>query len=48
MRDKNDSTREVAPAIAAEDAILLDNSELDGEGTVLAALEIISAKLGEK
>lgn len=48
VRDKNDSTREVAPAVAAEDAILLDNSELDAEQTVSAALEIISAKLGEK
>ncbi len=48
VRDKNDSTREVAPAVAAEDAILLDNSELNAEETVLAALEIISAKLGEK
>ena len=44
-RDKNDSTRKVAPAIAAPDAIILDNSELDREGTVEAALEIIRGKI---
>ena len=44
-RDKNDSTRKVAPAIAAPDAIILDNSELDREGTVEAALKIIADKL---
>lgn len=48
QRDKNDSTREVAPAVAAEDAVILDNSELDAEGTVLAALEIITSKTGVK
>ena len=45
-RDRNDSTRDVAPAVAAPDAVLLDNSHLDGDGTVLRALEIISEKLG--
>ncbi|MBR6559254.1 MAG: (d)CMP kinase [Clostridia bacterium] len=45
-RDKNDSTREVAPAVAAPDAILLDNSLLDEEGTVLRALEIIRENIG--
>lgn len=44
-RDHNDSTRKVAPAIAAEDAVILDNSELDREGTVEAALKIIADKL---
>lgn len=44
-RDKNDSTRKVAPAIAAPNAIILDNSELDREGTVEAALKIIADKL---
>jgi len=48
LRDKNDSTRDVAPAVAAEDAVVLDNSELDEEGTVLAALEIIRSKTGVK
>ena len=44
-RDKNDSTRKVAPAVPAEDAVILDNSELDREGTVEAALAIIADKL---
>ncbi len=44
-RDKNDSTRKVAPAIAAPDAVILDNSELDREGTVEAALKIIADKI---
>ena len=44
-RDRNDSTRKVAPAVAAEDAVILDNSDLDREGTVEAALAIIREKL---
>lgn len=44
-RDKNDSTRKVAPAVAAPDAVILDNSDLDREGTVEAALKIIADKL---
>lgn len=44
-RDKNDRERAVAPAVAAEDAVLLDNSELDLDGTVLAAVAIIRARL---
>ncbi len=44
-RDHNDSTRRVAPAIPAADAVMLDNSELDREGTVEAALAIIAEKL---
>ena len=45
LRDKNDSTRKVAPAIAAADAVILDNSDLDREGTIEAALKIIEEKL---
>lgn len=45
-RDRNDSTRAVAPAIQAPDAILLDNSEMSFEQTVEAALAIITANLG--
>ena len=45
-RDRNDSTRKVAPAIAAPDATILDNSELDREGTVEAALSLIAEKIG--
>ncbi len=43
-RDKNDSTRATAPAIPADDAVILDNSELDLEGTASAILEIIKEK----
>lgn len=40
-RDRIDSTREYSPLRQAEDAILLDNSELNLEQTVQKALEII-------
>lgn len=43
-RDHNDRTREIAPAVPADDAVLLDNSELDLEQTINAALEIINSK----
>lgn len=45
-RDSNDRTRKIAPAIPADDAIILDNSELDLEGTLLRAIEIINEKTG--
>ncbi|MBQ7907231.1 MAG: (d)CMP kinase [Clostridia bacterium] len=45
LRDKNDSTRKTAPAIPAEDAVFLDNSDLDIEGTVDKALKIINKKV---
>jgi len=43
-RDKNDSSRAVAPLVPADDAVHLDNSELTLEGTVDAALAIIRKK----
>lgn len=43
-RDENDSTRETAPAVAAADAVLLDNSTLDAAETLQAALTIIKQK----
>ena len=43
-RDRNDSTRATAPAIPADDAVILDNSELDLEGTAAAILKIIQEK----
>ena len=46
-RDKNDREREVAPAVAAEDAIILDNSELDLDGTVAEAIRIIRSRISE-
>ncbi len=45
QRDKADSTREIAPAVPAEDAIFIDNSQLDEEQTLSKALEIIGEKL---
>lgn len=47
-RDKNDAERAVAPAVPAKDAVLLDNSSLDLEGTLQAALRIIREKLREE
>lgn len=47
-RDNNDSTRKVAPAIPAEDAIFLDNSELDAEQTIDKVIEIIEEKTKKK
>ena len=43
-RDKNDSTRKIAPAVQAADAVLLDNSDYTEEETIDAALKIISEK----
>lgn len=45
QRDANDSGRAVAPAIPAEDAVFLDNSEITFEQTVEAALKIIGDKI---
>ncbi len=44
-RDNNDSTRKTAPLKAAEDAVMLDNTELDVDGTLQAALKIINEKV---
>ncbi len=43
-RDRNDSTRDIAPLRPAEDAILFDNSKLDFEKTLAKALTIIDKK----
>lgn len=43
-RDHADSTRAAAPLKQADDAVVLDNSTLDFDGTVERALEIISEK----
>ena len=47
-RDRNDSSREVAPAIPAEDAIMLDNSGFEPDDTFAAAKKIIEEKLKGK
>lgn len=46
-RDANDAGREISPAVAAEDAVLLDNSGLTPEQTVQRACEIIDGVLGK-
>ncbi len=43
-RDKNDSTRDVAPCVKAKDAVLLDNSKLSEAETVAAILKIVKKK----
>ena len=45
-RDTKDSSREIAPAKPAEDAILLDTTSFDFEESVNAILEIIEKKCG--
>ena len=40
-RDKNDSTRDIAPCVPAEDAIMLDNSGMTADQTVDAVIKII-------
>ncbi len=44
-RDKNDSTRSTAPLVPAKDAVMLDNTSLDIDGTVDAAMKIILEKI---
>ena len=47
-RDKNDAEREIAPAVPAEDAVLMDNTNLDIEGTAEAAMRIVRSKIPVK
>ena len=42
-RDKNDSTRAIAPCVPAADAVILDNSDFTPEETINKILEIINA-----
>jgi 1-acyl-sn-glycerol-3-phosphate acyltransferase len=44
QRDKNDSTRDVAPCVKAKDAVLVDNSNLTEEETVEKIIEIVKRK----
>ncbi|MBQ8345115.1 MAG: (d)CMP kinase [Clostridia bacterium] len=46
QRDHQDSTREIAPAEAAPDAILLDNSDLNFEESVEAVLALVRQRTG--
>ena len=43
-RDKNDSTRDIAPCVPADDAIMLDNSTMTAEETTEAVIKIIKKK----
>ena len=43
-RDRNDSTRSVAPAVAAEDAVLFDNSWMTPEECTAAIIKLIKEK----
>ena len=47
-RDARDSSREVAPLKAAEDAIILDTSDLSREAAVAEAIELASKRLHQK
>ncbi len=44
-RDRRDATRKTAPAVAAKDAVRLDNSGLAFEETLARAMAIVSEKL---
>lgn len=45
-RDAQDAAREAAPLRAAEDAVLLDTTELDADAAFARALEIVQGRLG--
>ena len=47
-RDHNDSHREVAPAVPAPDAVMLDNSELTVEQTAEAIIALAEKAMGGK
>ena len=44
-RDNNDKNRDVAPALPADDAIILDNSELTMEETMDAIVKIVNERV---
>lgn len=46
-RDTADSTRDIAPAVPADDAVMLDNSGFEQQDTYRAAIRIINDKTGE-
>jgi len=46
QRDANDSSRATAPLKAADDAVLVDNSDMDEVQTVEYMCRIIKEKLG--
>lgn len=46
-RDTNDSSRATAPLKAADDAVILDSSDINAEQTLNAAIEIINSKIAK-
>jgi cytidylate kinase len=46
-RDRRDSTREIAPLRQANDAVLLDTSELGVDQAIAAALRVVEERLAE-
>jgi len=47
-RDARDASREMSPMVAAEDAVLIDTSDMTIEEAVAAAVESIREKLSER
>jgi cytidylate kinase len=47
-RDERDSGRETAPLIQADDAILLDTSELDVDAAIARAIQLVEERLGSR
>jgi cytidylate kinase len=45
-RDERDSSREAAPLVQADDAVLIDSSEIDVEGVVTQILAAVGARHG--
>ncbi len=46
LRDYNDSNREIAPLKQADDAILIDTTEIDLEDSIKLVIDTITQKLG--
>lgn len=46
IRDKNDSERDTAPLKAAEDAVVLDTTDLDFEESFKAICDLVSGRFG--
>lgn len=47
QRDAQDAERDIAPAVAAPDAVLLDNSGFEVEDSVAAVKDIICRRMGQ-
>ena len=47
-RDERDSSREAAPLVQADDAVLIDSSEMDVEGVVAQILALVGAALDRR